>query len=125
MLFANILINPTISKLQMFVTPLYLSGAWLSVNPLGVAPNDHCLLSSLIAAPATANPPPETSTPPVVVNSTSKPSVGIVDKQPVRAERKTSLRLILGVVFGPLVVILAVFIVVFIIARRKRSPRLE
>ena len=102
-----------------------MDGQFAQCTSLSEISNDYCLLSSLIAVPATAKPPPETSTSPIVVNYTSNPSVSIHDKQTAQAGKKTNLGLILGVVFGVLVGIIAVFITFFIIARRKRSPRLE
>ena len=77
----------------------------------------------LIASP----PVTETTTPlsPVSVNYTSNPSVNIVDKQSGSDESKPNFGLIFGILAGVIVVIVTVCVVLVVIARKKRSPRLQ
>lgn len=78
-----------------------------------------------LAIPPTRKPTIAGSVPPVSVNYTTKPSVVDVNKQAQQDVSKPNIGVIYGTVFGVVALILVVCIIVFIIARKKRSPKLE
>ena len=80
---------------------------------------------SLPAVPPTKKPTPTKTASPVIANYTSNPSVNIVDNQSGQSESKPNFGLIFGLTFGLLALIILLCIAVFIIAKRRQSPRLE
>ena len=81
-----------------------------------------------LAIPPTRKPTIAGGVPPVSVNYSTegtKPSVVDVNKQAQQDVSKPNIGLIYGTVFGVVALILVVCVIVFIIARKKRSPKLE